>query len=169
MISKAFRSSVKQLHNDFSGRPRRCLLLPLTRLPFSKALGRRSSCWWSRKPANRSRHRRIVVCTLSYPVMARVAAYDNGWSERWLFRKPTHRRRVDGAGCGAGHTLKTVASRYYTLTARPPEPLLRSFGLLTSSERSRWVGRRRRWLSGEKRSTLHRCGAGSRRSCRPPP
>ena len=26
-------------------------------------------------------------------VMATVAAYDNGWSERWLFRKPTHRRR----------------------------------------------------------------------------
>ena len=93
VISKGFRSSVKQLHHDFSGRLRRCLLLPLTRLPCRKALGRRWSCWRSRKPANRSRRCRMVVSTLSHPVMARVAAYDNGWSEHWRFRKPTHRRR----------------------------------------------------------------------------
>ena len=92
-ISKAFRWSVKQLHHDFFGRPRRYLLLPLTRLPCSKSLGRRSSCRWRRKPTNRSRHRQMVVSTLSHPVMARVVAYDNGWSERWLIREPTHRRR----------------------------------------------------------------------------
>ena len=77
-ILKAFRSSVKQLHHDVSGRPRLCLLLQLTRLTRSKALGRRSSCRRSRKPANRSRRRRMVVSTLSHPVMARVTAYDNG-------------------------------------------------------------------------------------------
>ena len=92
-ISKTFKSSVEQLHHDSSSRPRQGILLPLAKLLCSMAFGRRSGCWRSRKPANRSRRRRIVVSTLSHPVMARVAAYDSGWSERWLFWKPTHCRR----------------------------------------------------------------------------
>ena len=102
VMSKAIRSSVKQLHHDSSGRPRRCLLLPLMKLPYGKALGRRSSCWRSKKPANRNRRRRMVVSTLSHPVMASVAAYDNGWSERWLCRTPTHLRIRDIYG--SAHT-----------------------------------------------------------------
>ena len=109
VISKAFRSSVKQLHHDFSGRPRRYLLLPLTRLPRSKALGRWSSCWRGREPANRSHG----VVEWSFP-----RSHIRSWPESP--RTITGGRSVgasgslhtvegvDGAGCGGDYTLSSV-------------------------------------------------------------
>lgn len=102
-ISKAFRSSVKQLHQDFSGRPRLCLLLPLTRLLCSKALEGRSSYWCNSKTANRSRYR----------------AMTDGRSV--TFSGSLHTvKGVDDAGCGVRHTFEKVAFRYCIHTASAP-------------------------------------------------
>ena len=51
---------------------------------------------------------------------------------------------LDGAGCGGGHTLESVASRYYTRTAGPPGHPHGAFGHLAPSARFRWVGLIRR-------------------------
>ena len=94
----------------------------LARLPCRNHLERRSSCWRSRKPASRGRRRRGVVSTLSHPVIGRVTAYATRGVGTSGSLHPVE--GVDDAGCGVGHTLEKVASRYCTRTTGPPKPPL---------------------------------------------